>query len=100
MGDGIFYAPLFYYLLAHFTVFFDKICSVKFRVTEGCLTKFLTSMRIYLDLCCYNRPFDYTEWRRQMSFPNDDNSVNVHGIDIAGTLRRGEPEIMFRFESD
>jgi hypothetical protein len=21
-------------------------------------------MKIYLDNCCYNRPFDYTEWRR------------------------------------
>lgn len=20
--------------------------------------------KIYLDNCCYNRPFDYTEWRR------------------------------------
>jgi predicted nucleic acid-binding protein len=48
----------FYCWLAHFTVFFDKICSIKFRVTEGCLAKLLTAMRIYLDLCCYNRPFD------------------------------------------
>ena len=25
-------------------------------------------MRIYLDNCCYNRPFDYTEWRRDHLF--------------------------------
>jgi len=24
------------------------------------------AMRVYLDNCCFNRPFDYTEWRQNL----------------------------------
>jgi hypothetical protein len=25
-------------------------------------------IKIYMDNCCYNRPFDYTEWRKNNLF--------------------------------